>query len=130
MNKSESYRKAFEEADEAATEVLEKEAWLRATEGREEKVYFNGVVVGTNRKPSDLLLIFLLKSKRPDVYRERYDARISANMNVASMVKVVHEYHDQPAAIEAAAQEVEPNSKLLTASIPDAVTDTDDDHNT
>jgi len=114
LKSSESYRKAFEAADDAATEVLEREAIRRAVEGREEPVYFNGAVVGTVKKYSDVLLIFLLKSKRPEVYRERYDARIQASLNVQSAVKVVHEYHDGPAAIEAQhQQDQEPNRKLL-----------------
>jgi len=128
LRKSETYRQAFQEADDAATEVLEKEALRRAVEGREETVYFNGQPCGTVRKYSDVLLIFLLKAKRPDVYRERYDARITANMNVQSAVKVIHEYHDQPPAIEALAAELEPNTRMLTAQVPDGETDepTDD----
>lgn len=113
---SEAYRKAFEAAEDEATELLEREALRRAVDGREEPIYFNGVQVGTTRKYSDVLLIFLLKAKRPDVYRERYDARISASLNVQSAVKVIHEYHDQPAAIEAIAAQLEPNKQLLTAT--------------
>jgi len=116
LQKSAAYREAFQAADDEATEVLEKEALRRAVEGREETVYFNGVPVGTVKKYSDVLLIFLLKAKRPDVYRERYDARIQANLNVQSAVKVVHEYHDQPPAIEAVNAELEASSKLLTAT--------------
>jgi hypothetical protein len=116
LKRSESYRQAFAAADDEATEVLEKEALRRAVDGREEDVYFNGQVVGKVRKYSDVLLIFLLKAKRPDVYRERYDARISANMNVQSMVRVVHEYHDGAPAIEAVQAEMEASSKLLTAT--------------
>jgi hypothetical protein len=117
MKNSEAYRKSFEEAEDAATEVLEREAWLRATVGREEDVWHGGQKVGTVRKPSDLLLIFLLKSKRPDVYRERYDARLTANLNVATAVKVVHEYYDSTPAIEAVQlQESQPNRALLTST--------------
>ena len=119
LKKSEAYRKAFELADDEATEVLEAEALRRAVEGTSEPVYFNGVQVGTTKKYSDVLLIFLLKSKRPDVYRERYDARISANMNVQSMVKVVHEYHDTPATSSDYAIEAEParpNLALMSAT--------------
>jgi len=116
LKRSEAYRKAFEEADDAATEVLEKEALRRAVEGREETVYFNGVPVGTTRKYSDVLLIFLLKAKRPDVYRERYDARIQGALNIQSAVKVIHEYHDGAPAIEAVAAELEPNARLMAAT--------------
>jgi hypothetical protein len=120
LKKSETYRQAFADADDAATEVLEKEALRRAVEGREEDVYFNGVPVGKVRKYSDVLLIFLMKAKRPDVYRERYDVRTQGNLNIQSAVKVIHEYHDGQPAIEAIAKELEPNSRMLTAQVPDA----------
>jgi hypothetical protein len=116
LKRSESYRKAFELADDAATEMLEKEAIRRAVEGREEDVYYNGQKVGTVKKYSDVLLIFLLKSKRPDVYRERYDARLTANLNVQSAVKVIHEYHEQPPAIDVSLTEQLPNKALMSAT--------------
>jgi hypothetical protein len=117
LQSSEQYRKAFDEAEDQATEVLEREALRRAVKGTEEPVYFNGQQVGTTRRFSDVLLIFLLKSKRPDVYRERYDARLTANLNVQSAVKVVHEYHDAPPAIEANYHlEQQPNRALMSAT--------------
>ena len=56
-----AYAKAFEEAKVAATDALVAEARRRATQGVEEPVYYQGEVVGTIRKYSDTLLIFLLK---------------------------------------------------------------------
>ncbi len=67
------YAKAFEEAKVAATDALVAEARRRATQGVEEAVYYKGEVVGTIRKYSDTLLIFLLKGALPEVYRERYE---------------------------------------------------------
>jgi len=67
------YAKAFEEAKIAATDALVAEARRRATQGVEEAVYYKGEVVGTIRKYSDTLLIFLLKGALPEVYRERYE---------------------------------------------------------
>ncbi len=67
------YAKAFEEAEIAATDSLVAEARRRATQGVEESVYYQGEVVGTIRKYSDTLLIFLLKGALPEVYRERYE---------------------------------------------------------
>ncbi len=68
-----AYAKAFEEAKIAATDSLVAEARRRATQGVEEAVYYQGEVVGTIRKYSDTLLIFLLKGALPEVYRERYE---------------------------------------------------------
>ncbi len=67
------YAAAFEEAKTAATDALVAEARRRATQGVEESVYYQGEVVGTIRKYSDTLLIFLLKGALPEVYRERYE---------------------------------------------------------
>ena len=50
--------------------VLEAEALRRALKGTEKPVYQNGKQVGAIREYSDLLLIFLLKARRPTVYRE------------------------------------------------------------
>ena len=111
--KKPSYRAEFEAAEVEATEVLEREAWHRATEGREEAVWFNGKRVGTVRKPSDLLLIFLLKAKKPEIYRERLDSRFTANLNVQSAVKIVHEYVESPAHVDVTAVETLPSRQLL-----------------
>jgi len=49
-------------------EELECEVYDRAKEGLLEDVYHNGQVVGTKRKPSDQLAMFLLKANKPNVY--------------------------------------------------------------
>jgi hypothetical protein len=67
------YSERFSDAQEQATDNLEREARRRAVEGVEEPVYYQGEVVGKIRKMSDTLLIFLLKGARPDKYRERLE---------------------------------------------------------
>ena len=61
---------AFHEAEVQSTESLETEARRRAATGVEEPVYQGGVQVGTVTKYSDTLLIFLLKARAPEKYRE------------------------------------------------------------
>ena len=56
---------------EQAADVLEREAWRRASEGVKQPVFYQGEVCGHVRKYSDVLLIFLLKGARPDKYREQ-----------------------------------------------------------
>ena len=74
LEKDPEYRAAFDVAKEDATDVLEAEAHRRAVEGIEEPVgWYKGVAGGTVRRYSDVLLIFLLKSLRPERYRERVD---------------------------------------------------------
>lgn len=93
--KKQPYAGYFEEAREENTEALEAEAIRRAVYGVEEPVIYqgklqyeprrdkygrvvkdaNGDVVFTNkpltvRRPSDILTMFLLKSKRPAIYRD------------------------------------------------------------
>ena len=64
------YGKGFEEAKAMACDSLEGEALRRAKEGVEEPVFHQGQKVGTTRKYSDTLLIFLLKGAMPHKYRE------------------------------------------------------------
>ena len=46
----------------------------RAVEGVEEPVgWYKGEAGGVVRKYSDTLLIFLLKGRKPEMYRERYE---------------------------------------------------------
>ena len=70
-DRDKEFGKAWEDAMEQAADVLEREAWRRASEGVEQPVFFQGKVCGTVRKYSDVLLIFLLKGARPDKYREQ-----------------------------------------------------------
>ena len=85
LEKDPEYRAAFDLAKEDATDVLEAEAHRRAVEGVEEQVgWYRGVAGGTVRRYSDVLLIFLLKSLRPERYRERLDVRgVLAHLDVS-----------------------------------------------
>lgn len=67
------YAEMWEVAQEAYTEKLEREAGRRAVEGHEVGVWYQGEQVGTERKPSDNLLMFLLKARRPHIYRDRME---------------------------------------------------------
>lgn len=77
QEKDERFLIGFHEAEIQATEILEAEARRRAVEGvRQEKgVYFRDELIATEVKTeySDTLLIFLLKARAPEKYRERYD---------------------------------------------------------
>ena len=68
---SEAFREAWEDALEEGLDYLEEEARRRAYEGTDEPVYYKGEDVGTVRKYSDTLMIFLLKGGRPEKYAER-----------------------------------------------------------
>lgn len=66
----EEFARAWKDAEQAGTEVLEEEAMRRAKDGVLEPVYQAGQKVGTIRKYSDTLLIFLLKGRKPETYRD------------------------------------------------------------
>lgn len=66
----EHFAQEFREAEIEATETMEQEAYRRAVKGTAKPVYQGGVKVGTVQEYSDVLLIFMLKARAPDKYRE------------------------------------------------------------
>jgi cytochrome P450 len=83
-----AYAQAFVDAEQVATDALESEARRRATEGTTEPVFYQGQQCGSIRRYSDTLLIFLLKAKRPDQFRDRFE-HTGAN---GGPIDVVHLY--------------------------------------
>jgi hypothetical protein len=51
-------------------DALEEEALRRGVEGVLEPVWYNGEIVGHRRKYSDNLLMFMLKGRRPETFRD------------------------------------------------------------
>ena len=62
---------AFEDAREAASDLLELEATRRAVRGVRKAVWYKGVKVGEELTYSDGLLIELLRANRPEKFRQR-----------------------------------------------------------
>ena len=77
---------AWDTALDAAADLLEAEARRRAHDGWDEPVFGSlgsgqgSGEIGTMRKYSDTLLIFLLKGARPEKYRERSDIKVSGEI--------------------------------------------------
>ena len=67
------FAEAWDNAVEQGIDTLEFEARRRAYEGVAEPVFHRGEECGHVRRYSDTLLMFLLRSHRPEKYRERYD---------------------------------------------------------
>ena len=65
------YAARFREAEEHAIQALETEARRRAMVGIEKPIFYKGQAIAHIRAFSDGLLMFLLKAKRPDIYRDR-----------------------------------------------------------
>ena len=86
LNADAAHAAEYAEVAEDVTQTLEHEARCLESEGWEDPVYYKGKVVGHVRKFSDVLLIFLLKARRPEVYRERQDlsAHVTGKLEVKS----------------------------------------------
>ena len=80
------YAAEFAEAEAEAIDALELEARRCAQIGWDEPVYQGGKQVGSIRKYSDTLLIFLLKGARPERYRERHDHQHGITESLADLI--------------------------------------------
>lgn len=67
-----AFAEAWDAAIDASTAVLEDEAIRRATQGTKRPIYQGKELVGHVTEYSNTLLIFMLKARRPDVYRESF----------------------------------------------------------
>ncbi len=72
MVNDQNFSDAIGRAREVAADVAEDEAYRRAVQGYLEPVYQQGRQVGTIRKFSDQVLMFLLRGMKPDKYMERH----------------------------------------------------------
>lgn len=66
----EAFAAEWEDAFEEGSDRLEDEMLRRAVDGNEKPVYQQGKLVGHIREYSDTLLIFALKARRPEKFRE------------------------------------------------------------
>ena len=82
LGQGEAYQEAFEDAQEHAVETLEEEARRHGRCLSRTTCVLQGERCGTVRKYSDVLLIFLLKAARPEVYSERRHVTGDVNVNV------------------------------------------------
>ncbi len=71
---NEDFRRSWDESWEAGIEALEDELRRRGFEGVEKPVFHSGVVVGSVREFDTTAAIFILKARKPEVYRD--NARI------------------------------------------------------
>jgi hypothetical protein len=71
------FARDWDEAVESGADILEDEALRRAKDGTLKPVFHQGVQVGSVREYSDTLMIFLLKGRRPEKYRDKLDLNLS-----------------------------------------------------
>ena len=93
----EQFDLAWVEAEEDATDRLEDIAWLRATTGEprvvtrtkyDERGESIEVIIKETSVISNALLITLLKARRPEKYRERFEHRVTGHDGGAVRVEV------------------------------------------
>jgi hypothetical protein len=81
------FAKRWKEADDLAVERMEAEADRRAVEGNDKPIYYQGEKCGEVREYSDTLLIFRLKARRPEVYRERFEHAADPDRPLTVIIK-------------------------------------------
>ncbi len=69
-----SFAKAWADAIETGTDLMEDEAFRRAVEGMPKPVYRGGEKVDEILDYSDAMLTFLLKARRPDKFKDKQSA--------------------------------------------------------
>jgi len=89
--KDDTFASGFQDAEHQAVSHLEAEALRRAIDGVDQPVFHGGDQVGSVRKYSDTLLIFLLKARAPDRYRDNYHFTHAGPAGGAIDIKVQHE---------------------------------------
>lgn len=75
LNRDPKFKAIYNEALEESTDLLEDEARRRAVEGVTKPTFYRGekITGGGITEYSDQLLIILLRSRRPEKYRERME---------------------------------------------------------
>ena len=63
----------WDDALDEGSDLLEDEAKRRAVDGVDEPVFYQGQEVARVKKYSDTLLMFLLKGRRPEKFKDRHE---------------------------------------------------------
>jgi len=78
---------AYDLARKMGTHAMEDEAIRRAVEGNNKGIYWKGERVAYEKEYSDTLLMFMLKAREPEKYRERQDIHHSGEIGgIASRI--------------------------------------------
>lgn len=68
-----TFAEAWDDAEDEGSDVMEQEAFRRAVHGVDKPITHQGIITDTVKEYSDTLLIFLLKGRKPNKFRERID---------------------------------------------------------
>ena len=81
--RSKRFAAQWDNALEEATDLLEAEAHRRACTGIDEPVFYKGKVVGSTKKYSGPLLMFLLEAYRPQKFRDGGEVKHTGAIDVS-----------------------------------------------
>lgn len=84
------FAEQWQEALSESLDTAEGELYRRAVRGVVRKIFYKDEHIDTVREYSDTLLIFLLKSHKPEVYRETVHNEITGKDNNAIQVQFVN----------------------------------------
>jgi hypothetical protein len=87
--KDEAFALAWADIEEATTEAMEREAFRRGVEGTVEPLVSAGKHVTDVKKYSDTLLIFMLKARRPEKYRDNVKVEHSGSVTFADLASII-----------------------------------------
>ena len=76
------FKARWDEAVDCGIDLMEDEAHRRAVHGVTRDIYYKGEVCGDVQEYSDTLMIFQLKARRPEKYRENVDVNHRGNVAV------------------------------------------------
>jgi len=82
----EDFRVAWEKAYDLGTESLEDEAVRRARRGVDEPVFYKGNVCGHITRYSDNLLMFTLKGRRPEKFRDNSNVTLNGTLSLEAVL--------------------------------------------
>lgn len=78
--RNEDFALAWADIELETTEAMEREAFRRGVEGVEKPMVSAGKLVTTVREYSDTLLIFMLKARKPEMYRDNVHVQHSGTV--------------------------------------------------
>jgi transposase-like protein len=113
--KDEAFALAWADIEEATTEAMEREAYRRAVEGVTEPLVSAGKRVCDTTKFSDTLLIFMLKARRPEKYRDNVRVEHSGTVQHEVSLPTEIDWHAQVAAVLANVGAVDSDAVLLSS---------------
>jgi hypothetical protein len=85
-NDDPEFEKAWEAALVLGIDALEDEALRRAHRGTEKPVFYLGEQCGTIREYSDTLMMFMLKGRRPEKFKDRGSVEHSGKLTLEGLV--------------------------------------------